>query len=77
MDQVVYTTTKFCSTVNTQSINKTCSVTTHAQSDLMLRTRMAAKRKCSGTNKNAFFARCSSSSSAHVAVEMDSYFCLS
>ena len=33
---------------------------------------MAAKRKCSGTNKkNAFFASCSSSSSnAHVAVEL-------
>ena len=29
---------------------------------------MAAKRKCSGTNKNAFFASCSSSSNAHVAV---------
>ena len=33
---------------------------------------MAAKRKCSGTNKNVFFASCSSSSSAHVAVELDS-----
>ena len=28
-----------------------CSYTTHAQSHLMLRTRMAAKRKCSGTIK--------------------------
>ena len=33
---------------------------------------MAAKRKCSGTNKNAFFASCSSS--AHVAVELNSIF---
>ena len=33
---------------------------------------MAAKRKCSGTNKNAFISSCSSSSSAHVAVELDS-----
>ena len=37
---------------------------------------MAAKRKCSESNKNAFFASCSSStcSSAHVAVELDSIF---
>ena len=40
----------------------------------MLRPRMAAKRKCSGTNKNAFISSCSSSSSAHVAVELDSIF---
>ena len=33
---------------------------------------MAAKRKCSGSNKTAFFA--SSSSSANVAVELDSIF---
>ena len=32
---------------------------------------MAAKRNCSGSN---FFASCSSSSSAHVAVELDSIF---
>ena len=54
---------------NTLVHHKTCSVTAHAQSHLMLRPRMAAKRKCSGTNKNAFFASCSSSSNAHVAVE--------
>ena len=35
---------------------------------------MAAKRKCSGSNKNAFFGSCSSSSSAHVAVELDFIF---
>ena len=35
---------------------------------------MAAKRKCSRTNKNAFIYSCSSSSSAHVAVELDSIF---
>ena len=56
--------------------HKTCSVTTHAQCHLMLRLRIAAKRKCSGTNKNAFFASCSSSSSAHVAVELHSFFAL-
>ena len=59
----------FCSTV-TIVHHKTCSVTCH----LMLRPRIAAKRKCSGTNKNAFFASCSSSSSAHVAVELHSFF---
>ena len=32
---------------------------------------MASKRNCSGTN---FFASCSSSSSAHVAVELDLIF---
>ena len=41
---------KFCSTVIHISHHKTCSVTTHAQSHLMLRPRMAAKRKCCGTN---------------------------
>ena len=36
---------------------------------------MAAKKKCSRSNKkNAFFASCSSSSSANVAVELDSIF---
>ena len=35
---------------------------------------MAAKRNCSGSNKYAFFVSCSSSSSAHVAVELDSIF---
>ena len=40
----------------------------------MLRLRMAAKRKCSWTNKNSFFASCSSSSNVHVAVELDSIF---
>ena len=35
---------------------------------------MAAKRKCSWTIKNAFFTSCSSSSNAHVAVELDSIF---
>ena len=35
---------------------------------------MAAKRKCSRLIKNAFFASCSSSSSAHVSVELDSIF---
>ena len=63
---------KFCSIVTHIHHHKTCSITTHAQSHLMLRTRMAAKRKC--TEKNAFFASCSSSSSAHVAVELDSIF---
>ena len=33
---------------------------------------MTAKRKCSGTN--AFFASCSSSSTSHVVVELDSIF---
>ena len=41
----------FCSTVTHIVHHKTCSVTTHAQSHLMLRPRMAAKRKCSVTNK--------------------------
>ena len=36
---------KFCSIVTHIHHHKTCSVTTHAQSHLMLRTRMAAKRK--------------------------------
>ena len=33
---------------------------------------MVAKRKCSGCNKNAFFASCSSST--NVAIELDSSF---
>ena len=44
---------KFCSTVTHIVHHKTCSVTTYAQSHLMLRPRMAAKRKCSGTNKKS------------------------
>ena len=39
----------------------------------MLRPRIAAKRNVVG-NKNVFFAGCSSSSSAYVAVELDSIF---
>ena len=33
---------------------------------------MTAKRKCNGSNKNSFFASCSSS--AHVAVELNFIF---
>ena len=35
---------------------------------------MAAKRSVVGLIKNAFLASCSSSSSVHVAVELDSIF---
>ena len=35
---------------------------------------MAAKRKCSGTNKKCLLASRSSGSRAHVAVEQDSIF---
>ena len=48
---------------NTQVHHKTSSVTTHVQSHLILRPRMAAKIKC--------FVSCSSSSSARVVVELD------
>ena len=40
----------------------------------MLRPRIAAKRNVVGLIKNVIFASCSSSSSAYVAVELDSIF---
>ena len=66
----VFTRSHFCSRVTHIVHHKTCPVTTHGQSHLS----SCWDKNGRGLIRNAFFASCSSSSSAHVAVELDSIF---
>ena len=59
---------KFCSTVTHTVHSKTCSVSPHVEA------KNGSQESVVRLIRNAFFASCSSSSSAHISVELDTIF---